>query len=192
MMKKNKNIFLMRHGRTEWNKNKRLQGRQNSPLLESSHDEILQTLKLLPVEEIDFVFASPLGRVIETIEIMQSKWKFVYEKNSLLMECDMGLCEGFMLEEVIRKHEAFWRKREQDKWNTPWPNGESYADIYLRASRFVEELPNEKNILILSHEMMGKCIAGTLCNWSPEKIIEIKQTNTQIFRISDNEFTIME
>ena len=190
-MKTIKGLYLMRHGRTEWNRDGRLQGSKNSPLLETAPAEVLQVLSLLPMAEIDVVFASPLGRSVQTAEIMSNNYSLSYKTSPLIKECDMGFCEGMTLDEVKKKYAPFWEKRQEDKWHTKWPGGESYADVYERAELMLAQLPLEKQILIISHEMIGKCIAGSIMGWDQDYILNLKQANKQVFHIQDNSFSIL-
>ena len=64
------NIFLVRHGETEWNRQGRLQGSQNSALTPNGIQQAHQVKKSLEPYSIDFAYVSPLQRARDTIEII--------------------------------------------------------------------------------------------------------------------------
>lgn len=177
--------YIMRHGKTEWNLHKRIQGRNNSPLLSES---LILSRKmanyLLQCAKLNKIFVSPLGRAVETAEIICGVLGIGYIKNDLLMECNHGICEGMRLDEVKEVMPSFVSSRESDKWNTPWPQGESYADVFLRAEIFVRQLTMNDSVLIVGHEMFNKCLAGCLLNWRIEKILSFRQKNNELIKIS--------
>ncbi len=63
-------IFLVRHGQTEWNRQNRLQGHKNSPLTTTGREQVLKTRAALSHVKIDRAYASPLQRALETLEII--------------------------------------------------------------------------------------------------------------------------
>ncbi|WP_410506509.1 histidine phosphatase family protein [Marinomonas sp. GJ51-6] len=56
------NLFLVRHGQTEWNKEHRLQGHKNSPLTQKGKEQALNTKHALQDYEIHKAYVSPLQR----------------------------------------------------------------------------------------------------------------------------------
>lgn len=177
------NLYIMRHGKTEWNAEGRLQGRLNSPLLNQSKEDLITIADKLKENNISKIYVSPLQRCIETADIICGILNLDYEKNEMLAECNLGDCEGMKLDDVKKQMPDFYESREKDKWNIPWPNGESYYDVYNRAENFLKNAKFNDNTLIISHEMFNKVLAGCLLKWDEEKIIGTKQANTDIFHI---------
>ena len=64
------NIFLVRHGETEWNKLNRLQGNQDSPLTKNGIKQAHEVKKSLEQYVIDKAYVSPLKRARDTIDII--------------------------------------------------------------------------------------------------------------------------
>ena len=176
-----KQIFLMRHGRTLWNIEGKLQGRMNSPLLESSIS-ITKNIALYLKENhlIEKVYCSPLQRCVDTTQIIDEILQIGYEQRDALMECDMGLCEGLSWQVAEEKFPDFFMLRNNDKWNTPWPNGESYEDVFCRAKDFFLQLCDDKNILIIGHEMFNKCFLGACLDWNSNEIMSFRQSNHEL------------
>ena len=62
-------LYIMRHGKTDWNKLYKLQGQTDIPLNESGRDLAVLTREGMPDVKFDRVFCSPLCRAVETARI---------------------------------------------------------------------------------------------------------------------------
>jgi probable phosphoglycerate mutase len=173
-------IYVVRHGRTEWNAAGKLQGRLDSPLLPESVNIIKQIAGYLKDKHISSIVSSPLGRAAETSEIISGILGAGYGADGNLIECDHGLCEGMTLDEARARFPAALAARERDKWNAPYPRGESYADVFRRAKLFAKTLDFETNTLIVAHETLNRCLIGHICNWTQERIVRYRQPNNVV------------
>lgn len=63
-------IYFVRHGQTEWNLKKRIQGRADKPLNEQGKQQAIETRQNLISKDIDLIICSPLLRAVETAEII--------------------------------------------------------------------------------------------------------------------------
>ncbi len=63
-------LYLVRHGETEWNRLRRIQGLTDIPLNDTGREQARRTGMLLTRRPIARVYASPLGRARETAEII--------------------------------------------------------------------------------------------------------------------------
>ena len=96
-------FWFARHGQTEWNAERRFQGRLNSPLTELGRQQAMDQGEILRrnvpnLYETDLVI-SPLGRVIETVEIALPG--MAYRIDDDLMEHDVGPISGLSLAERV-------------------------------------------------------------------------------------------
>jgi len=140
-------IYLVRHGQTDWNVEKRLMGLTDIPLNESG---ILQA-KLLGKEtsqlKIDHIFSSNLLRAKETSEIIN---KFINVDISLderLQELNYGIIEGRILKEISSE---CWN---QFNLHPEQLGAESFESAYNRIKDFFKNLVkiNLLNVLIVTH-----------------------------------------
>ena len=67
----NLEIYFVRHGQTEWNLEKKLQGSLNSPLTELGRNQAKQLSSTLKDEKFDGFYSSPLGRASTTAQIIK-------------------------------------------------------------------------------------------------------------------------
>lgn len=153
-------LYIVRHGETDWNVKKLLQGKTDIELNENGKHQAELLKDKININNIDVVICSPLIRTRQTAEILISnKLDIKYDK--LIVERGFGNYEGKPIEfELIGKQ---WDYKLNDKEN----GIESIQDCLKRAQRFIDKLNkeyNNKNILIVSHGSFIKalhfCIKG--------------------------------
>jgi probable phosphoglycerate mutase len=174
----------MRHGRTEWNIQGKLQGRLNSSLLPESIENLHSIGKRLSGFGITAIYSSPLERCRQSAAIISEIVGLPVFYMDDLVECDHGKCEGLSLEEAKNIFPNFFRKRETgDKWNIKWPDGESYADVAARVERAAKRMVLERPALVIAHETVNKVLIGLFLNLTCDEIMQKRQKNNEIFRI---------
>jgi len=148
------NIFLVRHGETEWNRQQRLQGQKNSPLTKKGIQQAFKVKEALERHEIHKAYVSPLQRALYTIDIILDGREIEVVRSSNLKEINLGPWEGKTREETEQSHPAeyimFWEK--QDRFALL--GAETYRQLQIRV---VDELntifskEKNNNILVVSH-----------------------------------------
>jgi 2,3-bisphosphoglycerate-dependent phosphoglycerate mutase len=87
-------FFFLRHGETDWNKNRLAQGQTDIPLNEVGRDQASLATPLLVGHSITKLVSSPLSRAYETAEIVNRALSLPIERHSGLMERGFGRAEG--------------------------------------------------------------------------------------------------
>ena len=163
-----KNILLIRHGQSEWNKLNLFTGFKNIELSEQGIDEANkagQNFKNLNIK-FDIVFTSELKRAQETAKIILKnldQWDHLYGEEKIitdikLNERDYGDLTGLNKKETADK----FGEEQVHKWRRGYsdqpPNGESLEDVVRRVKIYFEESINpaiqsadNNNILIAAH-----------------------------------------
>ena len=163
-----KNILLIRHGQSEWNKLNLFTGFKNIELSEQGIDEANkagQNFKNLNIK-FDIVFTSELKRAQETAKIILKnldQWDHLYEEEKIitdikLNERDYGDLTGLNKKETADK----FGEEQVHKWRRGYsdqpPNGESLEDVVRRVKIYFKESINpailsadNNNILIAAH-----------------------------------------
>jgi broad specificity phosphatase PhoE len=153
-MNQETNIFLVRHGETEWNTQNRLQGNQDSPLTRNGIEQAHELRKILEHYTIDQAYVSSLKRAKDTVEIIlkDSELDAVITKN--LREINLGPWEGKTREETALSHpdeyNAFWES--PDLFNLP--EAETFQNLQHRVVEQIDSIfvkGENKNILVVSH-----------------------------------------
>lgn len=152
-------VYLIRHGKTEWNLQSRYQGAHgDSPLLETSYHEIELLAKSLQAVPIAHVYASPLKRARVTAETLISHLgrPIPLTIDSRLMEFNLGKMEGMHFAEVEEKWpEALHNFRHHpDKYDAELIESESFPEVIARVGSAIKEFCRcnpDQNIVVVSH-----------------------------------------
>ena len=158
-------IYIVRHGQTEQNLKKKLQGRSNHPLTDLGREQASAVGDAFREAGIVFdkVYTSPLDRAIETAKLVAGDVPI--ECEDALIEMDYGPYEGTDLHNLPPEVEEFF----QDFTNHPAPDGmEQLSSVVARAGEFLERLKAEavhRDILLSTHAIAMK---GLLEYLTPE------------------------
>lgn len=149
-------IWLVRHGETARNREKKLQGRSNSPLNENGIHQAESVRDFFKEQGISFdrIYSSPLTRAVQTARIITGQDKGIITDDRLL-EMDYGPYEGISLESPSPEIRAFFK----DFVHNPAPEGmESLDYVKARAGDFLNSLDGawSGNILIVTHAIALK------------------------------------
>jgi probable phosphoglycerate mutase len=136
-------FYFVRHGETDWNAERRLQGRLDIPLNDVGRRQSAQCGSMLRgliaarhKAPADFTFiSSPLSRARETMEILRGALGLPREDYAIdprLAELSFGRWEGLTYKDVRALDRSVLAVRERDKWNFIPPDGESYAQLLVR------------------------------------------------------------
>ena len=204
-----KNILLIRHGQSEWNKLNLFTGFKNIELSEQGIEEANkagQNFKNLDIK-FNIVFTSELKRAQETAKIILQnlgQWDFLNNEGKIisninLNERDYGDLTGLNKKETAEK----FGEEQVHKWRRGYsdqpPNGESLEDVVRRVTKYFEEVikpaiqSNENdNILIAAHGNSLRALLIVMNIYEPHSINSVElSTGVPIHVIlKDNKFSI--
>lgn len=156
-------LYIMRHGKTEWNEKHKLQGRTNIPLNEDGREMAKRAAAEYADINFDICYCSPLIRALETAQIVLENRNVPIVTDDRLMEMCFGIYEGVenCLEIPNCPISLFFN--EPDKYIIPAPEGESFEELFSRTGEFLKEiveplLAEDKDILIVGHGAMNSSI----------------------------------
>ena len=158
-------IYIIRHGQTEGNAAKQLQGISDRPLNDTGIKQARDAGKALRGAGVRFsrVYTSPLVRAIQTASIIAENVAQTADRR--LIEMDYGPYEGMSLNNPAPEVSAFFR----DFANTPAPAGmEQLRDVVARMGSFLEEVRDvaeREDVLVSTHAIAMK---GALEYLTPE------------------------
>lgn len=146
-------IYLIRHGETDQNKCKCLQGRSDIELNEYGRELAHKTAEGLKDIDFDIIFTSPLKRARETAEIIRGNREIPVICEERIQEISFGEYEGLCYgkEHYSVPDENFMNFFDKPQEYQIPPKGESFEEILERTRRFLEEV-------IQSGEYQGKTI----------------------------------
>jgi valyl-tRNA synthetase len=189
-------LSFMRHGITDWNKEKIIQGKKDTPLDEMNTQAIKDLIPKIKKENYDLIISSPLKRAKQTAEILNENLKLPLETNKLLVEKGFGEFEGVKKDEKFKKQHPGYSK-DKLNYDIPGDSEESPAEVLKRIEIFLEEtLKNNKGkkILIVCHGTLIRYIRSLMVNESPLELSEYKTSFDKpiSFDIPDNHYKLKE
>ena len=187
-------IYFVRHGQTDWNAQKRLQGQTDIPLNDHGRgqarrngDVLAQHVSAENFAQLDFI-ASPLGRARETMEIVLAALGLEaprYRTDPRLMEMHYGDWEGQTWPRYHQQRLPAMEAWLKDPWTLAPPNGESYADVSSRVGRFLDGI--QRDTLIVAHGGIMKVLRGHRLELPSDQIPWLEVPQDQVLVLQGRE-----
>lgn len=152
---------VIRHAKTQWNMEKRLQGRKDLPLCPQGETDAEGWAQSLSNEPFDIILASPMARARQTADIIAGRLDLDVKIVQDLSEQDFGLWEGKRLKELRRSAPDPVACQESRGWHFCPPKGESRIQVRdrgLAALALAAENFQDDHVLVVTHNSMIKCL----------------------------------
>lgn len=178
-------VFLARHGETEWNRAGRRQGQLDAPLTPAGMADVRRVANGLRGLPIDAVFSSPLGRALASAQLYADALGSTVVTVDELAEIHHGAMAGLSGEEIEAAFPGEMSRRVADKYRWRFPDGESYAEGDVRAAhalRVVGESGTARPLLV-SHEMIGRMLLRNLLDLAPDEALAYGHPHEVVYRI---------
>ncbi len=154
-------IFLIRHGQSYGNllgtKKSIIKGSKDNTSLTNHGKKQIEVISKSFVRsgiKVDKIFSSPLKRAMQSAKIFANYFcnqKILIDDN--IKEINFGDLERKSFEDVKSKYFTWWLKYQLDRFNTPFPNGESKKDLINRVKIFIKNnLKKDGVYVIFTHE----------------------------------------
>lgn len=138
--------IFMRHGQTDWNVEGLLMGAKDIPLNQIGKEETRKGAEELKKAGIHAIYSSSLKRCAETAMIVSKALDAPVHFNSALNERCWGIYEG--------------RPKLERPANVNPPGGETEAEFSARIRKAFSEIPDEENLLIVTHSGVIRLLFG--------------------------------
>ena len=145
------NLYLIRHGETEYNKRKVYYGATDCELTALGREQARAIAAAFHDIHLDLTIVSPLRRAQETADIILGKKTTLRESEPRIREMNFGIWEGKYYKD-LQGDPAY------EAWMADWenvrpPQGESHNDVVARVSDFYENLKQrpEKDVALICH-----------------------------------------
>lgn len=171
-------LYYIRHGETDWNAEGRVQGSRDIPLNQKGIGQasaagailrdVLRKSGRAP-GEFDYV-SSPLSRARHTMDLLRSALGLPSEGYRLdhdLREIAYGEWEGMTFSEMEKHNPAHYALRLKDRWGTPAPAGESYAQVADRLSVWYRDLRTDT--VAVAHGGTMRALMTSLGHLDPQQ-----------------------
>lgn len=154
-------IYLTRHGQTEWNLQKRMQGHKNSDLTSLGKEQAKALGLRMKDVELNAIYTSSLPRAMQTAELIRGKNGIPVIPDDNLREIYLGCWEGMLFDEVEKKYPAQF----DNFWNHPEKyvpvDGESFNDLRIRVGKALLNIAKQnsgKDVLVVAHGIVIKAL----------------------------------
>lgn len=183
-------LYVMRHGKTDWNKNFKLQGKTDIPLNEEGREMARTAAERYRDLHIDLCYSSPLVRAKETAEIFLEGKNVEIITDDRLTEMSFGIYEGIEnsfnipdcpVNVLFKKPEEYVAVEE----------GESLDELFARTGEFIEQvvlpqLKEGKDILLVGHGAMNCSILSRFKGLDVAHFWDCMTQNCELVAVEDN------
>jgi broad specificity phosphatase PhoE len=146
-------VWLVRHGETEWARLGRHTGRTDIPLTDIGREQARALGRRLAGHPFSLVLTSPLSRAAETTAIAGFGGVAIDDPD--LQEWDYGDLEGRLTPEIAEEYPGW------SIWRGPWPGGETLDEVGVRADRVLARLAGrDGDALIVAHGHLLRVLAA--------------------------------
>lgn len=162
-----KKIYLIRHGESQWNVIRKIQGQKDISLTDKGVEQAKLIGDRLTKEKIDKIYSSDLERAYNTAKIIGNKIGINPIPKKDFREINFGVWEGLSNDKMMAEYydEVYLWRKEPEKLNIQ--GAENLYQVQKRAMDFLNPiLANEENqnILIVSHGVTLKTIILDMLN----------------------------
>ncbi|EOI3546904.1 2,3-diphosphoglycerate-dependent phosphoglycerate mutase GpmB [Cronobacter dublinensis] len=183
-------VYLVRHGETQWNAERRIQGQSDSPLTEKGEHQAMQVAQRAKALGITHIISSDLGRTRRTAEIIAQGCGCHVILDARLRELDMGILERRHLDTLTDEEEGWRRQLVNGTPDGRIPQGESMQEVSDRmhgALNACLELPEGSRPLLVSHGMALGCLVSTILGLPAYAERRLRLRNCSISRVDYQE-----
>ncbi len=178
-------FVLIRHGETLWTKERRYQGKTNTPLTAKGRGQVRRFVSEISKFQPDVIFSSQLDRCKESAKIFCSPLNKKPKVDARLDELGFGVWEGKTANELLEEKDASYEKWSKGKILTP-KGGESIASLKKRIKSFIRYCQSHydnKKIIIVTH---GGPIRIFLL-----ELLKLSEQHLSQFRIDPGSMTVI-
>jgi broad specificity phosphatase PhoE len=177
-------LILIRHGETEWNKQRRIQGcRSDTRLSPKGLEQADRLAAVLRKERMDAIYSSPMKRASETAQVIAEACRMQVHVFNELREIDAGELDGLFERELTGPYETAWKEFRNGNASTPLPGGESLQDVQKRTSWAVDRMLEKHidgTVVVVAHLLANLAIVCQVLGINLGQIARFKQAPASI------------
>ena len=197
-------IYLARHGETQWNVERRMQGWGDSALTDLGQSQARIHGKLLSRERVSRIFASDLGRVRQTLALIREHCEADLRFETNLRECNMGQWEGQRVEDIQQEWRVEYGQWRQDSERFSPPDGESINEMKLRVAQVLDDVSDDTNsrVAFVTHGITTRVLLDLLIGLTDQQkqqlrvpngvvhMVETQSNSTHVYHFRDGSDSI--
>lgn len=148
-------VILARHGETDWNQSRRIQGGgSNTPLNEKGRKQAESLALRLRSEQIMAIYSSPLKRALDTAQAVAGYHQLEVKVVGAFREIEVGQLEGTPITEIGKHLHQLLTAGSQGEALPKMPGGESITEVQQRAWSAIKHLVSRHPdgvLVVVSH-----------------------------------------
>lgn len=183
-------VYLVRHGETVWNAERRIQGQSDSPLTEKGEQQAWQVGERVKHLGITHIIASDLGRTRRTAEIIADACGCSVTPDARLRELNMGVLEKRPLDGLTAEEEQWRAALVNGTEGGRIPEGESMTEMATRMHAALNaclDLPAGSRPLLVSHGMALGSLVSTILGLPAYAERRLRLRNCSLSRVDYQE-----
>jgi len=183
-------IYLIRHGETMWNREKRLQGHIDIGLNERGYWQAKKIGQHLSDQAIAAVISSDLSRAIDTAQAVAVHHQIELLLDEGLRERHYGIMQGLSHDEIIEnhpRHHAAWKNREIDFVPESGESLQQFYDRVLKSTVAWAERYRNQTIAIIAHGGVLDCLNRAATKRSLDAVRDFEILNASLNTLSYKE-----
>ena len=169
-------LSTIRHGLTELNRDKRVGGRVDAPLIDEGREQAREARERFEGTLFDVVISSPMSRVLETAEIIAGVGRDEVQVEEGCIERSFGEMEGLSPDKVREQlPEVCYRRIDGVDYSLNPPGGETFEQLHERARNFFEKTivsQRGKRVVLFGHENFLQQLHGVIRGRGPMESLE--------------------
>jgi len=186
------NIYLVRHGSTEWNEKRIWQGVVDTELSTRGIEEVEKVAEFFKNKSIDAIFSSPMRRALQTANTIASKIGYDSDKiiiDNRLRECEIRLWNGKTNEEIAQLY-AMQFQEWFTNLNSNIAGVESLESVQKRMYDSLMDVIvhfTNKNVIIVSHAIAMRMLISKILNLIPPDHLNFTLDNASVSSLISND-----
>jgi len=193
-------LYFVRHGQTDWNAARRMQGRADIPLNETGRAQARRNGEALAAALADDLkpgarvrfWTSPLSRARETCEILRETIGLPnprYALDDRLVEIDMGDWEGKTRDEIEAERPGDWEARGAHRRFARAPNGETPDEVAARIADFLAEVSGPT--VVVGHGASGRFLRAIVRGLGDLALPKLEGRQDRVYRLVGRRETLL-
>lgn len=187
-------LYLIRHGETVANREKRYLGRSNSQLTTRGNKQYEEIIRQMDRIAVDHIFTSPAERCCGPAQMLANIKALPAVVDERIAEMNFGILEMLTWTEAEQQHPAEYAAWCADPVRYRLPQGESQDQLDQRTADFIQNVaPLGRNIAVFSHGGAIMSMIAQALHLSPEQKWRFRvNPGTVVTLIIDGEYAYIE
>ena len=181
-------IFLVRHGATVLSAEDRFAGATDVELSDEGREQVRRLADRLSGEKIAAIYASPLGRTVETAQILAEPHGIEVQRRDGLREISHGRWEQMTRKEVENAFPEEADSWEKDPYTFAPMGGESGLAVTARSLPVLMDIVRahlRSNVMVVSHKATIRLLLSSLLGFDPRRYRDNLDQNPAALNIVD-------